>query len=270
MRALLLRHHRAPLGRSVRLRCCPLEDRMAPATFQGLGFLPGSTNYSGVTGVSADGSVAVGSSNVNGSERASRWTAATGMVDLGLLPGAGDADSSGRVGGRLGRRGLLLRLQHGRPDTCIPLDRDDGNGRSRRHCPERRMPSPGTCRRTVRSSSARPATRAFRWTATTGMIGLGLPAGVRFPEADGCFRGWLGHRGDYYGGSNYFWRFAGRRRRGSVFLGTAPGDANSSGRSVSAGGSVVVGEGSPDGAPTIRRSAGRRPRGWSTWGSCPE
>jgi probable HAF family extracellular repeat protein len=68
-----------------RLRCLTLEDRTVPASFQGLGFLPGGTQ-SYPTGISADGSVVVGSCPTAFGTRAFRWTTGTGMVDLGMLP----------------------------------------------------------------------------------------------------------------------------------------------------------------------------------------
>jgi probable HAF family extracellular repeat protein len=62
----------------------------APTGMVGLGFLPG-WNGSAASGVSADGKVVVGSSNgpIQGGRSQShafRWTASTGMVDLGIFP----------------------------------------------------------------------------------------------------------------------------------------------------------------------------------------
>ena len=46
--------------------------------------------------LSADGSVVVGRSDLNApASHAFRWTAATGMVDLGVLPGANDSSARG-------------------------------------------------------------------------------------------------------------------------------------------------------------------------------
>src|ERR1019366_4155499 len=59
----------------------------------GLGHLPGTTNSS-ATGVSADGSVIVGTSG----SQAFRWTAGSGMVGLGYLPG-GNSSSATAVSG---------------------------------------------------------------------------------------------------------------------------------------------------------------------------
>ncbi|MEX2140514.1 MAG: hypothetical protein WD894_14725 [Pirellulales bacterium] len=51
--------------------------------FEGLGDFPGGAFDSAAYGVSADGSVIVGSGNANQSPRAFRWTAEEGMVDIG-------------------------------------------------------------------------------------------------------------------------------------------------------------------------------------------
>ena len=62
------------------------------AFFQGLGELPGGAVSSAAAGVSADGNVVVGQSDVGGPflfglPEAFRWTAASGLVGLGQLPG---------------------------------------------------------------------------------------------------------------------------------------------------------------------------------------
>jgi uncharacterized membrane protein len=60
------------------------------ASFSGLGFLPGDTSSS-ATGVSADGSVVVGSSG----NQAFRWTQSSGLAGLGFLPGGGSSSAAG-------------------------------------------------------------------------------------------------------------------------------------------------------------------------------
>lgn len=54
-----------------------------------LGFLPGGSDLSAATSVSADGSVAVGYSNTAAGDEAFRWTSGGGMVSLGVLPKSG-------------------------------------------------------------------------------------------------------------------------------------------------------------------------------------
>src|SRR5215510_14161600 len=57
------------------------------ADFIPLGSLPGGIFHSDARGVSADGMVVVGGSNSASGFEAFRWTAAGGMVGLGVLPG---------------------------------------------------------------------------------------------------------------------------------------------------------------------------------------
>lgn len=69
-------------------------------SLQGLGTLPGvSGGNSRATGVSADGSVVVGAgTNTAGYDEGFRWTASTGMVGLGLLPGGPTSSAYGVSG----------------------------------------------------------------------------------------------------------------------------------------------------------------------------
>jgi len=60
------------------------------ASFTGLGFLPGGISSS-AAGVSADGSVVVGSSD----NQAFRWTQSDGLVGLGFLPGGNSSSAAG-------------------------------------------------------------------------------------------------------------------------------------------------------------------------------
>ena len=60
----------------------------------GLGYLPGGTN-SIASGVSADGSIVVGTSSSAFSNQAFRWTAGSGMVGLGYLPGYTNSIATG-------------------------------------------------------------------------------------------------------------------------------------------------------------------------------
>jgi probable HAF family extracellular repeat protein len=64
----------------------------------GLGYLPGgSFSTSSANGVSADGSVVVGISNIDSGGEAFRWTQQTGMVGLGDLPGGSFSSSANGV-----------------------------------------------------------------------------------------------------------------------------------------------------------------------------
>src|SRR4051794_37197131 len=65
-----------------------------------LGDFPGGDRVTNAAAVSADGSTAVGSSSSSEGYKAVRWTAATGLVDLGGLPStAGPQDLANDVSG---------------------------------------------------------------------------------------------------------------------------------------------------------------------------
>src|SRR5438477_12061356 len=67
-----------------------------PTSFTRLGFLPGAL-YSDAFAASVNGAVVAGVGQINGHDRAFRWSAASGMVDLGVLPTPG-YDISGAFG----------------------------------------------------------------------------------------------------------------------------------------------------------------------------
>ena len=90
-----------------------------------------------------------------------------------------------------------------------------------------------------------PARRVFRQRCH-GRVGRRLVVVGRLPLGIEAFR----------------WTAAG----GMVGLGDLPGESASVATGVSADGSVVVGEAVQVGS---RRSAGRRPAGWSAWATCP-
>ena len=109
----------------------------------GLGYLPGDTN-STAAGVSADGSVIVGTSSSASGSQAFRWTASSGMVGLGYLPGDTNSNALGvSADGSVvvGSSGYQLYV--------------GGPGYS----------------------------QAFRWTAGSGMVGLGYLLGGIYSSA---------------------------------------------------------------------------------------
>ena len=164
----------------------------SPASFTLLGDLPGGFFYSTATAVSADGRVVVGESSSGAGWEAFRWTAATGMVGLGDLPGgsfysrATAVSADGRVvvgegrseagteafrwtaaggGGGGGGGGEMVGL--GYLSGAHKFSKATG------------VSGDGTV--IVGSSSG----GAFRWTATGGMAGLGLPFEPAAISADG-------------------------------------------------------------------------------------
>jgi probable HAF family extracellular repeat protein len=178
----------------------------------GLGDLVGDQFQSESFGVSADGSVVVGTAVADGAEpgqgtrhlEAFRWTAATGMVGLGDIQG-GDFRSDAR--------GVSA-------DGSVVVGW---------------------------SSHASIDQEAFRWTSGTGMVGLGDIQGgdfrsdARGVSADGSVV--VGSGSNATGSEAVLWTSAG----GMIGLGDlAGGGFNSGASAVSADGSVVVGQSEVD------------------------
>jgi len=151
----------------------------------GLGDLPGSSFDSIAFAVSADGSVAVGRSQGNApAEHAFRWSAATGMVDLGTLGGnssvglgvsnfgsvvVGNSDSAlgtqafmWTAGGGIAGLGAL-------PGGSFFFSAANG------------VSADGQV--IVGQSRSASGNEAFRWTAASGMVGMGDLPGSIFSSA---------------------------------------------------------------------------------------
>ena len=178
----------------------------------GLGDLIGDEFQSVSYGVSADGSVVVGTALADGAEpgqgsrhlEAFRWTAATGMVGLGDLQG-GDYWSDAR--GVSADGNVVVGMSY----------------------------------------NASFNFEAFRWTSGTGMVGLGdLPGGgfdVRANDVSADGNVVVGNGSSATGPEAYYWTSAG----GMMGLGYLPGlEAESRAYGVSADGSVVVGQSQAD------------------------
>jgi probable HAF family extracellular repeat protein len=153
------------------------------ASFQGLGFLPGGIVNSRANGVSTDGSVVVGSStNANGISEAFRWTQATGMVGLGILPGANfdnfttatgvSADGSVVVGAGafLSSSSSGFRVFRWTEGTGMTILENLLGGGSLRSAANG-VSADGSI--VVGNANGANGLEAFRWTQATGMVGLG-------------------------------------------------------------------------------------------------
>ena len=179
--------------------------------FKALGDLDGGEFSSGAKGISQDGTVAVGNATSASGVRVFRWTEATGMVDLGDIPGGTNSYERG--------------------NTCAGVSSDGsvvaGRGSSLDAVPY----------------------EAFRWTQETGMVGLGsiIPGRpILFSTAYGISANGTvivggGHPmaglGDYEASR---WT----QETGMVGLGDFPdGIFSSVSRAVSADGTVIVGSG---------------------------
>lgn len=264
--AVFSKHALSSIGLSVALITAGGSVAQAAATFQGLGKLPGGENSivgSFAHGLSADGLVVVGySGSANVGQEAFRWTAATGMVGLGDLPGgyfisaaAGvSADGSVVVGngstevlvdGFLEKRGEPFRWTASTGMVSIGLlPGAPYNGYATDVSADGSLVV-GT------SSATNSFTEAFRWTAADGMVSLGLLAGDSFSAAFGVSGDGtvvVGHSGrEVAPGVDTTEAIRWSQGDGVQGLGDLPGGATSSAaRGISADGSVVVGWGSTE------------------------
>ncbi len=227
--------------------------RYAGATFMGLGVLPGGLAASAPTGISADGSVVVGTSHSNTGREAFRWTADGGMVGLGELPGPEfqtmatgvSADGSVIVGERItawSGGGKAFRWTQGNGMVGLG-DLPEGVHNSKAYG----VSADGSVivgNSFVGPNSYMGSMEAFRWSSDGGLVGLGdLPGGdlhssVGDVSADGSVV--VGKSLSASGMEAFRWTSDG----GMVGLGDLPGGSFlSRATGVSADGSVVVGNG---------------------------
>ncbi len=224
----------------------PLEDRTAPASFQGLGDLTGGDYFSQGRAVSANGLVVIGGSTSSSGHEAFRWTEATGLVGLSDLPGGPfqsgalglSADGSVVVGSgnlnypAIGSEAFRWTTNNG----MVSLgDLPGGTFDSSAHA----VSADGSI--VVGRGHSTLGEEAFRWTEATGIIGLGdLPGGLfqsyaNGVSADGSVVVGLGYGNS--GNEGFRWTGAG----GMVGLGNLPGGNYSDAYNVSGDGSVIVG-----------------------------
>ncbi len=224
----------------------PLEDRMAPASFQGLGDLTGGDYFSQGRAVSANGSVVIGGSTSSSGHEAFRWTEATGMVGLSDLSGGPfqsvalgiSADGAVVVGSgnlnypAIGSEASLWTTAGGMVSLS---DLPGGAFDSSAHA----VSADGSL--VVGRGHSSFGEEAFRWTEATGMIGLGdLPGGLfqsyaNGVSADGSVVVGLGYGNS--GNEGFRWTEAG----GMVGLGNFPGGNYSDAYNISGDGSVITG-----------------------------
>jgi MYXO-CTERM domain-containing protein len=216
----------------------------AAASLTPLGDLPGGAFDSLAKDVSADGSVVVGVSN----SEAFRWTASSGMVDLGVLGGSynshafGVSDDGSTVVGFATSPIGFEAFRWTAASGMVGLGNFpgiSGSGSSARAANSDGSVVVGTgaiiIEHAVRS-------QAFRWTAAFGLVGLGELPGGNFESSaadvssDGST---IVGRSDSGSGTEAFrWTAA----SGMVGLGDLPGgDFFSQALGVSADGSTVVG-----------------------------
>jgi probable HAF family extracellular repeat protein len=243
------------------------------ASFQGLGTWPGGLN-SFATGVSADGKLVVGwGQGADNVERAFRWTAATGLEDLGTLGGTGARASAASADGSwiVGRSWTADEIQKGfrwsRETGMLELPMagatavsDDGslivylglrwkNGVTSQTCPDRIAFGEGVSGdgQTVVGwwsnghPDPRQDTQAFRWREATGCRDLGnLKEGAEAIGEDANRDGSIGvgQARDKDG----FWKAVRWTPSGGTEDLRTLGGSQSAAFAVSADGSVIVGQ----------------------------
>ena len=253
----------------------------------GLGYLPGGTLHSRAAGMSADGTVVIGTSDTNASgttTQAFRWTDAAGMVGLGYLPNnkyatslaAGiSADGSVIVGSSSDAAGEPEAYRWTAATGMVGLGflANSTNRYSMQTSVGSVASAANTDGSVVVGSSyslyASPATNtggeAFRWTAATGMVGLGYIGGLTVAgsgaattaaygvSADGSVV--VGSEGGFATGAgpNHAWRWT--AAGGMQDLGTLAGadgrfELVSGASAVSADGTIIVGASQTDDGTT--------------------
>jgi len=165
------------------------------AEFKPLGDLPGGGFGSGATGVSDDGTVVVGNGSPASGGGAFRWTAATGPVALNGLPGRNSAEAVSADGATV--VGWFQAVSLGRIEAFHwntvtgALGLGDLIGDAYQSQSFGVSADGSVVVGTATASGAQPGqgTRhleAFRWTAATGMAGLGdLQGGNYWSDAGG-------------------------------------------------------------------------------------
>jgi probable HAF family extracellular repeat protein len=216
----------------------------------GLGDLPGGVFSSSASGVSADGSVVVGTSVSAAGNQAFRWIAASGMVGLGDLPGGAVRSAAYAVSadGEVVAGFSSSTLTGASYDEAFRWTTNGMVGLGdlpggRTNSQAFAMSADGTV--IVGASGSSNVTggvwEAFRWTTTNGIVGMGdLAGGASNSVAygispDGSVIVGRGHTGDE---AAFRWT----AEFGLVYLGALPCETWSTAFAASANGSIVVGD----------------------------
>lgn len=171
--------------------------RLDTGTVEDLGIIPaGSSGRSRGTAVSADGSVIAGYCQSNPSpgttvERAFRWTAQTGMVELPDLPGGslrfqanGMSDDGSVIAGWSTGDQTGLAVRWTAQTGTVPLGHPPGLPSNSSHAYAVSADGSTIVGNVWHSGGA--TLEAFRWTEQTGMVLLGsLPGTLPFSQATG-------------------------------------------------------------------------------------
>jgi probable HAF family extracellular repeat protein len=249
--------------------CILCPPASVAATFEGLGGLQGGAGSLRASDVSADGRVVVGDSESPLGRQAFRWTADTGTVGMGFLPGAGGDSFSYAYGVSADGRVIVggSSFEPNQADITEAFRWTAGTGMvglgdlpgGTFESGAARVSADGSVITGFSSSVLAPSLgEAFVWSEATGMVGLGVLGGNEILasrahdiSADGSTAvGWSSS----YGIEAFRWR----QDAGMVGLGDLPGGlSDSRARATTADGSIVVGSSSagPGGPRSFRWTA---------------
>lgn len=217
------------------------ETARGSGTFVALGTLPGSLG-SEATAVSADGRVVTGASTSRaGLRTAFRWTAQQGVASLGLLPGGSFSHATaisgdgGVIVGEADGGGPGLHAFRWTVDTT--LSQVEGL-RGSSTCASGGVSVDGSV---VVGTCLAPMSEAFRWTAASGVVGLGrFGTGSNATSTASAVSG----NGEITGGAGHpaltgavLWDANGA----PTIIGGLPGDTNGTVTALSRDGKVAAG-----------------------------
>lgn len=202
----------------------------ASPLFMGLGDLPGGRFDSVAEAISPDGSVVVGRSDTASGTEAFRWTAATGMLYLGGLPGSSTSTGQGVSAG-----GAIIAGRSSSPIEAFRWSESAGfQGLGGIQTGARDISFDGSV---IVGTQQAGGGIPYRWTQSTGLVDLGINGGdANAISGDGSVI--VGFRQDSLFRDEAFRWIAGT---GEVGLGFLSGDNASEARDVSADGAIVVG-----------------------------
>jgi probable HAF family extracellular repeat protein len=252
-----MRSNRGVAGRRARVGACAVviaafldgcgdsATSVAPATFTGLGILPGYAS-SEATAVAANGTIVAGTvATTAGNRQAFRWSAASGPTGIGFIPGGTSSAATG-----ISALGTVIAgsgdANTGTPPASLAGFRWTSDAGAQRLaalpgsqlCSAAGVSGDGTL---IVGTCLAAGNTAFRWSAATGTVALsrfgggsGQQSAATAISANGSVIAGVGH--PVLTGA-VTWAADGT----ATVLGKIPGDAEATATTLSRDGSVVVG-----------------------------
>jgi probable HAF family extracellular repeat protein len=219
----------------------------AQVSFRGVG-APSGTDSTLAYGISADGSVVVGSARSGQDTFAFRWTLAGGAVDIGSLPnmtvnGASAVSGDGTiVVGASGDGQMLFEGFRWTEKTGVVGLGDLPGGIYFSNAISISADGATIVGHSASHDGPTPV-EAFRWTIGDGMIAMGMLPGGGYSSANACSSNGTIIVGDATDENFVFQAFRWTQSGGMVSLGQLPGGVQSQAFDTSSDGTVIVGTG---------------------------